>query len=108
MITYALYAAYGLLSLAIGLSLLRLVRGPTVIDRIIAFDLIATAAVGMVVLLSIQWQTALYLELILIFSLLGFFGTVAFVYYLSRTEDLERPEEPTGGTDHSSPPSHHG
>ena len=55
-----------------------------------AFDLITTSAVGMIVLLSIQWKTALYLELILIFSLLGFFGTVAFVYYLNRTQDLER------------------
>ena len=54
-----------------------------------SFDLITTSTVGMIVLLSIQWRTALYLELILIFSLLGFFGTVAFVYYLSRTDDLE-------------------
>jgi multisubunit Na+/H+ antiporter MnhF subunit len=37
-----------------------------VIDRIMAFDLITTSAVGMIVLLSIQWKTAMYLELILI------------------------------------------
>jgi multisubunit Na+/H+ antiporter MnhF subunit len=93
MITYVLYAAFGILTLAIVLGLLRLARGPTVIDRIMAFDLITTSAVGMIVLLAIQWRTALYLELILIFSLLGFFGTVAFVYYLSRTQDLESPTE---------------
>jgi hypothetical protein len=56
------------------LGLLRLARGPTVIDRIMAFDLITTSAVGMTVLLAIQWRTALDLELILIFSRLGFFG----------------------------------
>ncbi len=49
------------------LGLLRLARGPTVIDRIMAFDLITTSAVGMTVLLAIQWRTALDLELILIF-----------------------------------------
>lgn len=99
MITYVLYAAFGILTLAIVLGLLRLARGPTVIDRIMAFDLITTGAVGMIVLLAIQWRTALYLELILIFSLLGFFGTVAFVYYLSRTQDLERPTENQPETD---------
>jgi heme/copper-type cytochrome/quinol oxidase subunit 3 len=31
------------------------------------------------------------------FSLLGFFGTVAFVYYLSRTQDLEQPSKPPAG-----------
>lgn len=94
MITNVIYLAFGLLTLAIGGGLVRLARGPTLIDRIMAFDLITTSAVGMIVLLSIQWKTALYLELILIFSLLGFFGTVAFVHYLSRTHDLERQPSP--------------
>ena len=90
MMTSILTLASGILTLAILCGLVRLARGPTVIDRIVAFDLITTATVGMIVLLAMRWQTALYLELILIFSLLGFFGTVAFVYYLSRTQDLER------------------
>ncbi|HEY9174318.1 MAG TPA: monovalent cation/H+ antiporter complex subunit F [Verrucomicrobiae bacterium] len=98
MMTTFLYAAFCVLTVAIALGLVRLARGPTVIDRILAFDLITTSAVGMIVLLSIQWKTAMYLELILVFSLLGFFGTVAFVYYLSRTQDLEQPSqaEPAG------------
>lgn len=107
MITYVLYAAFGILTLAIALGLLRLARGPTVIDRIMAFDLITTGAVGMIVLLAIQWRTALYLELILIFSLLGFFGTVAFVYYLSRTQDLERPAENRPASDRAPTPDEH-
>jgi multicomponent Na+:H+ antiporter subunit F len=86
--------AYGILTLAILCGLVRLARGPTVIDRILAFDLITTSAVGMIVLLSIQWRTPMYLELILIFSLLGFSGTVAFVYYLSVTQKLGQTRSP--------------
>ncbi len=108
MMTTVLYVAFSVLALAIALGMVRLARGPTVIDRIMAFDLITTSAVGMIVLLSIQWKTAMYLELILVFSLLGFFGTVAFVYYLSRTHDLEQPSkgepasrhQPQPGPDH--------
>lgn len=96
MMTTVLYAAFGLLTLTLGCGLVRLARGPTVLDRILAFDLITTAAVGMIVLLAIRWKTNLYLELILVFSLLGFFGTVAFVSYLGRTGDLESPTKPDG------------
>lgn len=75
------------LTAAILLGLFRLARGPTLLDRILSFDLIATCAVGMTVLLSARWQTPVYLELILIFSLLGFIGTVAFVFHLHKTEE---------------------
>ena len=41
----------------------------------------------MVVLVSIRYHTGIYLELVLIFSLLGFFGAVAFVFYLQLSSD---------------------
>lgn len=99
-----LYVAFGILTLAIACGLVRLALGPTVIDRILAFDLITTSTVGMIVLLSIQWKTPLYLELVLIFSLLGFFGTVAFVQYLSRTQDFGSPVKPGGPASDSTQP----
>jgi multisubunit Na+/H+ antiporter MnhF subunit len=105
MMTTILYVAFCVLTEAIALGMVRLARGPTVIDRIMAFDLITTSAVGMIVLLSIQWKTAMYLELILIFSLLGFFGTVAFVYYLSRTQGLEQPSQAEPAGQHQPQPS---
>lgn len=76
--------SFVMLVAAVLLALARLWRGPTVLDRILAFDLISTGVVGMIVLLSVAWSTPLYLEAILIVSLLGFFTTVAFVFYLSR------------------------
>jgi multisubunit Na+/H+ antiporter MnhF subunit len=94
MIPFALPLCFGLLTAAVLLGLARLVQGPTVLDRILAFDLIATSIVGMIVLLSVQWRTALYLELILVFSLLGFAGTVAFVFHLHRTVPDPPPPVP--------------
>jgi Multisubunit Na+/H+ antiporter, MnhF subunit len=75
----------------------RLVRGPTVIDRIMSFDAVVLCAVGLIVLLSRTWETSLFLELILIVSCLGFFGTVALVSYLRRT--LPDPEEDSPETE---------
>lgn len=86
MMPLTLTLTFAVLTLAVLLGLYRLARGPGVLNRVLAFDLITTCAVGMIVLLSIQWNTSFYLELILIFSLLGFLTTVAFVFYLHKTE----------------------
>ena len=80
-----LQIAFGILILAMLLGFYRFAVGPTVVDRILAFDAVVLCAVGLVVLLSRIWETPLYLDLILIISSLGFLGTVALVFYLQRT-----------------------
>jgi multisubunit Na+/H+ antiporter MnhF subunit len=105
MIDSAINLGFVMLALAIMLGLVRLVRGPSVMDRVMAFDLITTCAVGMIVLLSIRWRTVLYLELILIFSLLGFLTTVAFVFYLHRTTGPEPGPVARGHSDQPGAPS---
>jgi multisubunit Na+/H+ antiporter MnhF subunit len=85
MMKFALYLAELAMTISILIGLYRLARGPHVLDRVMAFDLIVSCAVGLIVILSIQWNTPLYLELILIVSLLGFLTTVAFVFYLNKT-----------------------
>jgi multicomponent Na+:H+ antiporter subunit F len=64
------------------LALYRLLAGPTLLDRIVGFDMGAICIVGMIALLSLYWKTDVFLEIMVIFSLLGFVGTVAFVSYL--------------------------
>lgn len=93
----------GILILTIGivLALVRMARGPTVLDRVLAFDFIATCAVGIIALLSMKWQTSDYIELILIYTLLGFSGATAFVFYLQRAsgpeDDGPGPDRTPGG-----------
>jgi multisubunit Na+/H+ antiporter MnhF subunit len=86
--------AFGILVLSVLLGVVRLARGPTIVDRILAFDAVVLCAVGLTVLLSDYWQTPHFLELILIVSSLGFFGTVAFAAYLQRAEVRSGPVEP--------------
>jgi multicomponent Na+:H+ antiporter subunit F len=89
MIDLLLQIAFYALVASVILGFFRLARGPTVVDRILAFDAIVICAVGMTALLSVIWETPVFLELILIISSLGFFGTVAFVYYLQRSYQPE-------------------
>lgn len=97
----------GLLGLTVAILLAgwRLVRGPTVPDRILAFDTITVCVVGMIVLLSIRWKSVFFLELILVVSLLGFLSGVAFVFYLEKTLEVQPdPTEPSADQP-SAPPS---
>src|SRR5690554_5283098 len=71
-----------MLVISILLALYRLFAGPTILDRIIGFDMVAIGIIGIMILLSLIWQSTLYVEIMLIFSLLGFLGTVAFVSFL--------------------------
>lgn len=104
MMTFVAPVCLVLLLAATILALGRLLAGPSILDRIISFDLVAIGIVGMMVLLSVWWKTHLFVEIMLIFSLLGFVGTVAFVCYLhndpaklktklrdKRTEEKSKP-----------------
>ncbi len=91
MIDSLLIASLVLLLAAMMLGFFRMARGPSVVDRILAFDAVVLCAVGLTALLSRWWQSELYVELILIISSLGFFGTVAFVFFLQRTMRVRRP-----------------
>lgn len=84
MIEFVYTTGLVLLTLSILIALLRLARGPGIVDRIIAFDTVVICIVGLVVLMSLKWDTGLFLELVLIISSLGFFGTVAYVFYFHR------------------------
>ncbi len=72
------------LCLSFFVALIRFVRGPDTLDRILAFDLMSVCIVGAVVIFSIQASSSVYLETLLIFSLLGFVTTVAFMDSLFR------------------------
>jgi multicomponent Na+:H+ antiporter subunit F len=92
-------AVFGLI-LAILLAWVRMAKGPTVMDRILCFDVITVCVVGMMILLAIKWDTDLFLELMLVVSLLGFLSGVAFVFYLEKTLEVREPDPEAGtGTD---------
>jgi multisubunit Na+/H+ antiporter MnhF subunit len=96
--------AVSVLGLALLLGFYRLARGPTVVDRILAFDAVVLCAVGLIAVLSRWWESKFYIELILIISSLGFFGTVAFVLFLQTSLPYggEDNENDTGKEDVSS------
>jgi multicomponent K+:H+ antiporter subunit F len=89
MITVAADAALVLIGLAMALSLWRLLRGPDVVDRIIAIDALYINACAMLLAYGIRGATALHFEAALVIAMLGFLSTVAFAKFLLRGDIIE-------------------
>ncbi|NNV06617.1 Na(+)/H(+) antiporter subunit F1 [Geobacillus sp. C56-T2] len=88
--TVMFYIALALLSLAIGCFVYRVVKGPTVADRVIALDAIGICLAGIVAVLSILLETSVFLEIILLIGILAFLGTAAFAKFLQKGVVIER------------------
>lgn len=76
------YVSLGVLSLALALALLRLMRGPSLPDRIVALELVATIFVGMVAVYAIGSRQPVYLDVGIVLALVAFLGAVAFARFL--------------------------
>lgn len=68
------------------IALIRLIRGPSLPDRVIALDLIATLTIGITASYAIAAGIVAYLDVAVLLALVAFLGTVAFAYYLSWRE----------------------
>ncbi|AGX06004.1 MULTISPECIES: Na(+)/H(+) antiporter subunit F1 [Bacillaceae] len=68
----------------------RVIKGPTIPDRIVALDAIGINLVAVIALISILLKTNAFLEIILLIGILAFIGTVAFSKYLEKGVIIER------------------
>jgi multicomponent Na+:H+ antiporter subunit F len=74
----------GMLVVALFLAFFRLVRGPSLPDRVIALDLIAPLAMGIIAVLAIVTDQAVFLDVAIVLALITFLATVAFAQYVER------------------------
>ncbi len=72
------------LGLALLIAVVRLVKGPTLPDRIVAMDLIGVLVVGLIVVLAASTGIRATLDAAIVIALIGFVGTVAYATYVER------------------------
>ena len=73
-----------ILGLAVLVAFVRLVRGPTLPDRIVAMDLLGVLVVGLIVVLAGSTRVQATLDAATVIALIGFLGTVAYATYVER------------------------
>ncbi|VAW49597.1 Na(+) H(+) antiporter subunit F [hydrothermal vent metagenome] len=89
MLETALLIGFGLVSVALLLSFLRLIKGPDLPDRILALDTLYINSIALLVLLGLYFQSALYFEAALLIAVMGFVGTIGLSKYLLRGDIME-------------------
>ena len=72
------------LGLALLIAFVRLVRGPTLPDRIVATDLFGVLVVGLIAVLAGTSGVRATLDAAIVIALIGFLGTVAYATYVER------------------------
>jgi multicomponent K+:H+ antiporter subunit F len=89
MIQYAITGSMMVVGVSMLMALYRVLRGPTVPDRILALDTLNIAAIAELMLFGMHLGTAIYFEAALIIALLGFVSTVVLSKYVIRRDIVE-------------------
>jgi multicomponent Na+:H+ antiporter subunit F len=85
LLTFAVSATLAILALAFVLAFVRLLRGPSLPDRVVALDLMASLAVGIMAVTAIGLDAPSLLQPALVLAFVAFLGTVAFARYVEKT-----------------------
>jgi len=88
--------AFGLLLLGIIGSFVRMVRGPSFADRVVALDMITVLMVGFAGVYVVATGRDEFLDVAVVIGLIGFLGTVAFARYAER-QNQRRPDTRSDG-----------
>ena len=73
-----------MLCVAMFLAFARLLRGPSLPDRVVALDLIALLSVGFIAIYDIVTNDTVFLDVAIALGLIAFVGTIAFARYVER------------------------
>lgn len=78
------YALLVAIAVAGVLSAVRVMRGPTVPDRVIALDVLGNLCAGVIAMYAIYFGRPVMLSIALVIALIMFLGTVALSVYIER------------------------
>ncbi|MCX8061990.1 MAG: cation:proton antiporter [Anaerolineales bacterium] len=79
-----LWLTIGLLVAAVLLCLYRVARGPSLPDRVVGLDLLASVTVGLIAVYAVLSGEIIYIDVATVLALIAFLGTVAFAYFIEK------------------------
>lgn len=76
--------AFSMIGFGIMFSILRLIKGPTASDRVVALDTLSTVTTALLVLLGFIFKRYVYLDVALVYALLTFIGAIVVARFLEK------------------------
>lgn len=89
MLDWALHFALACFASAMLCAMIRLLRGPSAQDRILALDTLYINGILTILTLGIKLGSAIYFDIALLVALFGFVGSAAMAKFLLRGEVIE-------------------
>lgn len=81
-VTAAIHVALAILMLALVMTAVRVIIGPTLADRVLALDQLVSIAIGFIAVIAVKTSFELYVDIALALALVGFLATAAFARYI--------------------------
>ena len=81
-----------MLAVAIAITFIRLVLGPTMVNRVVALDLMAILVVGMMASEAVRSGEHALLDVAVVVGITAFIGTVAFAVLIDRDREDRQDE----------------
>lgn len=96
MMSNLLLLSLAVLALSMAGCLFRLLKGPSIPDRIAALDAIGIILLSIIAVISMLLKTSVYFDVILVIGILTFIGTTAFARYIERGVIIEHGDDEQG------------
>lgn len=75
-----------LVGIGMVLTLIRLVKGPSTMDRVVSVDTINIMITGLIAILSVTLKNSLYLDIAIVYGILAFLETIILAKYMEGKE----------------------
>ena len=80
-----IYQIAGAIALAaVLLAFVRMIKGPSSADRVVALDVMTIISISLIVFLALILKRSIYIDIALVYGLISFVGVVAIARYLER------------------------
>ncbi len=80
--TYIIYISFSFMIVGLFLAAIRFIKGPTAGDRTVALDTLTTILVAGLFLLAYLFERIIYVDVALVYAVLGFIGVIVIARYL--------------------------
>ena len=85
MINTILTIALAILMLSIIITLIRFIKGPSTVDRVIAFDVMTISSIALIAIISYLSNRIIYLDIAIVYGLLSFLAVIIIAKYLEKS-----------------------
>ncbi len=85
MVNTSLSIALILIGISFILIVIRFLLGPSILDRVVAFDVLTISSIGLIVLVAHFLNRAIYIDVSIVYAILSFIGVIIIAKYMEKS-----------------------